>query len=1601
MDNLNKPSFDMSEISLSGFLNELVVQDKIFWEKKGNVEDNECLMTKHGNSVSDIHDHFRKLEPEYCSRLSKDSISGLDSTVRQNSTPAMSITNTEHIVFDITSSDEDDKIDSSAVRPSTLLRQSSRPMAAPRRRHCSEGNSFTPRRPSILESLALGRSPRMFAVTGPHDSTESLQSRGSDTSKYETVSKSSELHLYRAASLCCSYSILYSNQSKNPENEFSHLNVLPAKDYNRSMADRLLEYLRLIFNISEKKHRQYQVIDSSQKKSKREILDQNLHEQLRLLETDSHPYYSPANFQSDIDHKIWQDKERQQINVLLGGRIPKSSRQRHTANPRNRCHEYRDILKKVIVFDVEETKRHVSSNESLTNGNYSDSSYGQGGLKQADIISKCGKRLLGEFAERHRVGIVTQLCFYLQLADDCIENEILQLDNLTFTALTNKLDMLYSLLEEENPLCISEMEILLYVTANFIQRVKNLVTNLLTDWLPTTKELQNGLQLARASFQLQSFLHGVEDSEWPTCLSSWFESATIQKYCSCRKPKFTEIETVLASVTHAVDVLKIMQKGRKSVKQTDYEAVFSNYIPNFPHAVSNGLYDAVMADVKLLDNALSLMKSTLVWRQNNPYNDSLDLNDIALAYKLNEFDNLVKIREINAIKQFHHERKFSWRKAYHQLAMHWLDILSVHMRKQVSQAVSKDKFDSPLFNDDFTSTFDENMFSGTQDDKLNASGVLPSKRMRMGSLLRKDADMRNEILVSAGPSNLEVVVEHDPVSEDSNDENIPENSNSSSVTETNCTENDVNREKEDAQFPPQSLTHPIGRKKDRSSSEPVLLSYKPILDSTSQEDSSRTTSFRSCISGESPTMYRSVTDSTAKVMSTSASHTDFSINETGSSTAVSDEESPTLPILTPTKFLPQKEAISDDVVSNASENFDDEEPNSEMNDTLCNVSSSLIDFISVISRFTNFVKTIMDTVYSLPPVADCQNRSALPSSIEDHANCRDARELKERFVQKAFQALGVVIQQYANNLLNIDLESISRQTAEKVIGEKFYRHIIDGKFNKTISQQHSVVESYLNIQDETVWVEDVKKNIIRLNDLLVLEHGMTEFWNSLKILFSPELHDNVAPPSFPLTEESHSSIPVIVPGDFHSITSETDDNAQEVSSSDATLITSSGACTIVRHDEDIQNNNDNNSDLDLNDQDNSDKKKENVDLLSGAWTIIDAPEQDFTPPCFVDILKERTESHLKHTVRGVSRLFALHISQWIGYFLDEALGTPNTKSLTNNHSSSCLNNLTERLILVLDLLATWTHKEGVKNLHESIWCHIIQDIQDRICELKTVEENMKKIYAKHIRKVYTTVIDTWYHHYSKPNGGDLDWLSKDIQPSLTILDLYCMPTLSLVGVYNECRHEQNKHMNDLSYLNIRHQVVLCMRVMQDKKSFSGELLHHTLLTTVIESFSTVDEARNEANKLCQEMLNVQLIEFVFKKQRRPHLPDLIPVQSISVTVDDSLVKNRAESDSTGSSSVDSENSLESEESSFSTDSEMRTEFHPDSDHFYKFSEKRLPLSILDDVKRATDCPTAEEASFLEELLLKRSSADRDAKLFLIEKGLLKRGVFGTCFLCFR
>ncbi|XP_076806936.1 uncharacterized protein LOC143450323 isoform X1 [Clavelina lepadiformis] len=487
-----------------------------------------------------------------------------------------------------------------------------------------------------------------------------------------------ELEVYQSASSCAQHPVL-SNILQTPSltSGLQSGGLLLHKN-TRSVSLTLTQYIGDIFQLSPKRHRQYQKAILPNKDKLYEKLHNDLFIHLRSLEREENPYYKKTSFQTPVEYEVWKDSECKAIVELLDKNVSWDVSQDNDFVQNDHCRNYKKLVNKIIYHETghgnqlkSDSVSSVMSDNSIPEANTVSSTET---LKE-NFIPEKARRLLEEFSLRYRISSVTQCVLFLQcMGSNKIKDNLNLHQPAVLSEMLHQMETLLKLLENGyNHILQTEIEIMINIAGNIICEVESLMCSFLSQWKPENKEICSALALLKTCYYLLKKWNAILPLNYPECVKDWFKRAVDDDYqyqhnlgCDCVKNcAESSSSKVLRAVVHAIDSVK-------NGCRVGYQAIFSPYVENVAKVTAAVLYEAILEDL-------------ITYYECYGQNLEMDFEaSVVLATKVVEFETCALETGFQPVSD---DGYFSWRNSFHRKSSNWLKTLSETMSKKILSCI--------------------------------------------------------------------------------------------------------------------------------------------------------------------------------------------------------------------------------------------------------------------------------------------------------------------------------------------------------------------------------------------------------------------------------------------------------------------------------------------------------------------------------------------------------------------------------------------------------------------------------------------------------------------------------------------------------------------------------------------------------------------------------------------------------------------------------------------------------------------------------------------------------------------------------------------------
>ncbi|CAG5122778.1 unnamed protein product, partial [Candidula unifasciata] len=400
------------------------------------------------------------------------------------------------------------------------------------------------------------------------------------------------------------------------------------------------EQLQRAFRLSGTVFQQYEhlIVKTYSKKSSQRLLAEELSGQLAVLETNSHPFYSPKHFITQNGYDLWQKQERKHISELLdkfwNSALPFPRDNQDLIAELHSVHEdYHILLKKLLAYE----SQFRQGSDALSTG------------MTFQPLSSASCRLLLEFGLRYGIGELFRKVLLLQ----CLVCE--------FSPTVGYLLFINNLVVTIQQMLPNNKSAIVMVKQEF---------DILYSSLMVLK-----VQACKALSQMKRLFPGNKPADGVELLLVLLKSVLgLMNYLA---PGNAPQETFENCVKATVQLNILIQDIREDVTdyKTNFESVFEKYF-SISKMAAMQFYQFLMRDVE------SMSQSDL---QHRPLVE-IDLRMLALAYRLNTLDADWSAY-ITPDEQ-------TWRLPFFSVLAQWTTAVRVHLQNLVLDAVAGDAYTS-------------------------------------------------------------------------------------------------------------------------------------------------------------------------------------------------------------------------------------------------------------------------------------------------------------------------------------------------------------------------------------------------------------------------------------------------------------------------------------------------------------------------------------------------------------------------------------------------------------------------------------------------------------------------------------------------------------------------------------------------------------------------------------------------------------------------------------------------------------------------------------------------------------------------------------------
>ncbi|CAL1544395.1 unnamed protein product [Lymnaea stagnalis] len=428
----------------------------------------------------------------------------------------------------------------------------------------------------------------------------------------------------------------------------------------------ICEQLQRAFGLSKAVFRQYEalLVKAYAKKSSQMLLAEELSGQLILLETNSHPFYSPSHFITQNGYDLWQKQERNHISELLNKfwqlSLPFPGYSQDLISELSTIHEdYHVLLTKLLEY--ERQFRQEDENSANTTG--------------FTPLSSASSRLLLEFGMRYGIGELYRKVSLLH----CLTSEFCaSVGHLTYmnSLVASIQHMLPSnktslvMVKQELDILHSSLQVLKAQTCKALSQMKYL--------FPGNRPIE-GLECLLSLLQtVLSLINYLAPSNNPKeCLDTYVRH-TIQNIF---RPTYEMFKTV---------ALEDLSQGRTeemdlrllSVLIEDIREDVSDYRNNFDGSFMQFCYVSQMAASSFYEFLMEDVERFTGYHTRYQTSPVIELQLVAIMYRLNKLDEDWKLYIL--------PQQQTWRRCFLPCLFQWCQVLQTHMQNFVVEAVSND-----------------------------------------------------------------------------------------------------------------------------------------------------------------------------------------------------------------------------------------------------------------------------------------------------------------------------------------------------------------------------------------------------------------------------------------------------------------------------------------------------------------------------------------------------------------------------------------------------------------------------------------------------------------------------------------------------------------------------------------------------------------------------------------------------------------------------------------------------------------------------------------------------------------------------------------------
>ncbi|KAH3717045.1 uncharacterized protein LOC127856367 [Dreissena polymorpha] len=428
----------------------------------------------------------------------------------------------------------------------------------------------------------------------------------------------------------------------------------------------LCELLRRAFRLTQEKFNHYEKIVTAhiKKTTPQKVLAEELVQQLKALENNQNPYYSPKAFLNRIGYDHWQKKERAHITDLLNKfwhfSLPALS-DRDAKMP-DLHRQYRQLLERLISYESPYRQQSELVAPAPTSN-----------------LSTASGRLLMEFSLRYGVGEQYRKIVYLNYLALNFDPTVWFLYHVTssLTAVMETMPTKRSYLvivQDEFDILKETLHLLHCKACTVIAKMKTLYSE---RGIRPSDGVVPLIELLSLTLQATSYLLMVPEQSLTTILTDVVQSIFPIAYERHKMVAQDELRHNKWDIELSPKLLNMLIghiRDEVLDYKSNYQTVFQKYF-NITEEASKAFYQLLMADVQKL---LSLTSQT------KKLNGDINRLMLSLGYRLNQLDQDWNMYISPSMQK--------WREYFQAESLQWGVVLKQKMYAFITYCVSKDTY---------------------------------------------------------------------------------------------------------------------------------------------------------------------------------------------------------------------------------------------------------------------------------------------------------------------------------------------------------------------------------------------------------------------------------------------------------------------------------------------------------------------------------------------------------------------------------------------------------------------------------------------------------------------------------------------------------------------------------------------------------------------------------------------------------------------------------------------------------------------------------------------------------------------------------------------